>query len=44
MPRETKVEVSTRKSCVNRDIPRKWDICYAFNKEQQMHDTKSEAL
>ncbi|MCI04991.1 hypothetical protein A2U01_0026040, partial [Trifolium medium] len=42
VPREPKVEV--KKSCVKGDIPREWDACYAFHKEQQMHDEKSEAL
>ncbi|MCI63870.1 hypothetical protein A2U01_0085127, partial [Trifolium medium] len=31
-------------SCVKGAIPRDWDICYAFYKEQQMQDEKSEAL
>ncbi|MCI30481.1 hypothetical protein A2U01_0051690 [Trifolium medium] len=44
VPREQKVEVSQKKSCVKGDTPRKWDICYAFYKEQQMHNEKSEAL
>ncbi|MCI75035.1 hypothetical protein A2U01_0096302, partial [Trifolium medium] len=44
IPREPKVEVSTKKSCVKGDIPRKWDICYAFHKEQQRHDEKSGAM
>ncbi|MCI73565.1 hypothetical protein A2U01_0094829, partial [Trifolium medium] len=44
MPREPKVEVSTKKSCVKGNIPREWDICYAFYKEQQMRDKKNEAL
>ncbi|MCI89987.1 hypothetical protein A2U01_0111276, partial [Trifolium medium] len=39
-----KVEVSTKRSCVQGDIPRKWDVCYAFHKEQQMHDEKNGAL
>ncbi|MCI92438.1 hypothetical protein A2U01_0113734, partial [Trifolium medium] len=44
VPREPKVEVSTKRSCVQGDTPRDWDICYAFHKEQQMHDEKNEAL
>ncbi|MCI24833.1 hypothetical protein A2U01_0046019, partial [Trifolium medium] len=34
VPREPKEEVSTKKICVKGDIPREWDICYAFHKEQ----------
>ncbi|MCI60555.1 hypothetical protein A2U01_0081811, partial [Trifolium medium] len=44
VPRKPKVEASTKKSCVKGDIPMEWDICYAFHKEQQLHDEKSEAL
>ncbi|MCI69635.1 hypothetical protein A2U01_0090898 [Trifolium medium] len=44
MPREPKEEVSTKKGCVKGDIPREWDICYTFHKEQQIHDEKGEAL
>ncbi|MCI84116.1 hypothetical protein A2U01_0105392, partial [Trifolium medium] len=44
VPREPRVKVSTKKSCVKGDVPREWDICYAFHKEHQMHDEKSEAL
>ncbi|MCI44848.1 hypothetical protein A2U01_0066087, partial [Trifolium medium] len=44
IPRVPKVEEGNKKSCVKEDIPREWDMCYAFHKEQQMHDKKSETL
>ncbi|MCI67768.1 hypothetical protein A2U01_0089027, partial [Trifolium medium] len=34
VPREPKVEARIKKSGVKGDIPRRWDICYAFHKEQ----------
>ncbi|MCI34575.1 hypothetical protein A2U01_0055795, partial [Trifolium medium] len=43
IPREPRVEVNKKISCVKGAIPREWDICYAFHKEQQMNDEKSEA-
>ncbi|MCI81079.1 hypothetical protein A2U01_0102351, partial [Trifolium medium] len=44
IPREPKVEVDKKMSCVKGTTPREWDISYAFYKEQQMNDEKSEAL
>ncbi|MCI09226.1 hypothetical protein A2U01_0030309, partial [Trifolium medium] len=44
IPREVKEVKSKRKTLFKGDPPREWDICYAFYKEQQMHDEKSEAL
>ncbi|MCI34041.1 hypothetical protein A2U01_0055259, partial [Trifolium medium] len=44
IPREPKVEANKKMSCLKGATPRDWDICYAFHKEQQMKDEKSEAL
>ncbi|MCI04017.1 hypothetical protein A2U01_0025059, partial [Trifolium medium] len=44
IPREAKEVKHGRKTLFKGDSPKEWDICYAFYKEQQMHDEKSEAL
>ncbi|MCI51009.1 hypothetical protein A2U01_0072253, partial [Trifolium medium] len=35
IPIESKVEVSKKKSWIEGDSPREWDICYSTFKEQQ---------
>ncbi|MCI34748.1 hypothetical protein A2U01_0055969, partial [Trifolium medium] len=44
IPREPKMEENKKKNSIKGDIPGERDICYAFYKEQQIHDEKSEAL
>ncbi|MCI13348.1 hypothetical protein A2U01_0034465 [Trifolium medium] len=44
IPRKVKEVKRREKTLFKGDPPREWDIYYAFYKEQQMHDEKSEAL